>query len=144
MDVPTPAHVHRLQQVTQSISLTLTGTAWQLKLLITIISEKMKKTWGLYPHSSTRLTPFFPLLLPPHRDATQRRISDYRILAFWHAWLCRTGFTAKGGIAWHKNEALGGIQLNWNANWFSLLNNWNDTEISLGAISHLGQSYITA
>lgn len=54
----------------------------------------------------------FPLLLPPHRDATQRRISDYRILAFWHARLCRTGFTAKGGIAWHKNEALGGIQLN--------------------------------
>lgn len=90
-------------------------------------------------HTSNTLFP----LLPPHGDATQRRISDYCILAFWHAWLCRTSFTAIGGIAWHKNEVLGGFQLNWNANWFSLLNNRDDTEISLGANSHLGQSYIT-
>lgn len=144
MDVSTPVHEHRLQQVTWSISLTLTGTAWQLKLLITIISEKMKNTSGLYPHASMARTPFSHhfFFLAEMQFSTVNQTIVFPL--FGSAWLYRTSFIAKGRIVWHENEVLGGIQLNWNANWFSLLNNWNATEISLGAISHLVQSYITA
>lgn len=93
------------------------------------------------PTHKAAVNTLFPLLLPPHRDVRQGPIAQDHILAFWHAWHCRTRFTAKGGFAWHKNEVLGGFRLNQNANWFSVLNKWNDAEISLGANSHFGQSY---
>ena len=130
--VCTPVQATPLQRVTQWITLTLTGTPWQLKLLITIISREMKNTWGLHPHTHTHT----------HTHTHVSHSSSWRsdlgailffCFVFWHLCLYRDSFTAKEGL--HDTKSSHGEDSNQlNGKRLSLLIIEKDIEISLGAL----------